>query len=1340
MKLKIFLVLVMSTNVCLAASPFPGNDSTQGTTAVGFPNTYTGNFSFSTKDLVVSGAVGEYGLSWMRHANSRTSQSQDMFGVGHNWAHNWQWELVNAGRDSEGRNVISLRHPEGTVNRFTEVSQGVWGSSPDVLDRVVVDEKEGAYIVRRNGGGELRFQRVTDSAGGVFELRQLVDSDGNTYEFRYSNQKLVEVTEPAGRWIRISYSSIADTTSTSDSSQYSVISQVRASNGQDVHYHYKFLETTDLLVLAGVTYPDKTQANYSYTKSKLGSKALLSEADDPQGDSRIRGRTFIYQDEPGAPIGQIEKICTSDYCSTILALTDGGNGLRSYLIEKDNGALIYETYNPGGNLAEVIDAEGFKKEFVYDSGGWGHLSSLENELGHITRYERNSEGYVERILLPDRNTRLQTYDDDGRILSKTDELGRTHKITRDAKGREIKIEYPDGSTEELSYNKRGQVLSRKNRDGGITTHVYDSRGMRSSTEDGLGNKTIIEYDEKDHIASVTDPRGNATKLKYNLYGQLLRITFPDGYSQGRAYSRFGELVKTQDSGCAGCSPHYIEYDIYGRRTKFIDSVGGTTRWEYAPVGFGVPFYAPNRIINPAGDVTKTEFDANGRPIARIVAAGTPEASTTRIAYDAAGRETSITGAAGKNLQLFHDMRGRVVTAMGSLKHRTEITYDAAGQKLSETDPKGNVTRWVYDSMGREINRIDAMGKIAERSYDSHGRIIERIDPEGNVYRHEYDLAGREVALIYPDGSKETSSYDEVGNKIRFTNRSGVVRTTTYDNRNREVFSEFSDGSPSIARAYDASGHLLVQDNGVSRLSYTYDAEGRLLSETQDLYPVATDFAFDPKPRTVSYVLNPNSTRDRLSYPEGESVSYRYNLRNQMREVVDENSMTIARYEYDLAGNATRMPRKNLTETALEFNLKNELIGIVEQGPRNRTISEFNYTYDEVGNRLSTSIKDHNGQTRDTYQYDETYQVSGANYQSTINDQATGEARRQVNFTYDGVGNRIEVNVDGSITRYTANSLNQYIEVGEFNPDYDGNGNLSAMGNWLYRYDSLNRMIEATDGEMVAKFFYDSRNRNIARIYNGEITLNTYDDWNLIEERDGSDQLKARYIHGSSIDKHILIANQKGVFYPHHDVLGNVTFLTDDKGEVVERYEYSVAGNVVIKSPQGDVLPSSAVDNRWMYTGREWLSEVGLYDYRNRMYSSELGRFLQTDPIRFRAGDINLYRYVSNRYTRFVDPSGLVCGNGTWGDWLIPDGIPGIFNAAIACGIHDNIYDNGQYNGATVTVGSATLTNGSYYSRSAADSFFLMGMLDQSTNIFAQTFSYIYYSAVRLFGWIFWNGE
>ncbi len=54
-------------------------------------------------------------------------------------------------------------------------------------------------------------------------------------------------------------------------------------------------------------------------------------------------------------------------------------------------------------------------------------------------------------------------------------------------------------------------------------------------------------------------------------------------------------------------------------------------------------------------------------------------------------------------------------------------------------------------------------------------------------------------------------------------------------------------------------------------------------------------------------------------------------------------------------------------------------------------------------------------------------------------------------------------------------------------------------------------------------------------------------------------------------------------------------------------------------------------------------------YRNRFYSTELGRFLQRDPIGYRSRDMNIYRYVFNRALVLTDAGGLTP------PWELPTG-------------------------------------------------------------------------------------
>jgi len=1245
------LLSVIVASVAFAEVPYSGEDSDFGIArragGVGLVDPYTGNLSFEIHDLSLAGAVGRYGLSWSRVATSRDPGRASFFGRGHNWSHSWQWDLAFSG-EGEGA-VATVREPSGAAYQFAQDTEGAWQPVSPAVKHKLRAEGEG-FALQLLDGMRVSFALREGAAegGGSFAAREVRDPQSNVWGLSYDDAgRLTQVSEPAGRTLSITYETLVSPTS---GEEFIVIVQVNASDGEAVVYQYTFPEGGDYPVLSAVTYPDETQASYAYAAPRTEDRLLLESADDPHADRSIRGRLFVYRSEPEAAFGQLHEIRTRDGEGLFYRLEADPETVpedRHYAITLDNGAVTYQTYNPGGNLAETIDGSGYTFKTEYDSDGRGQRSTETNELGDVTTYEHDSNGHLIKTTFPDGFSRLQTWDDRGHMLSETDELGNTTTYTYDQKGHLTGLAYPDGSTLSATHNEFGQLLSTQQQNGGVVSFAYDERGLLIEKTNQLGGVASYTYDSHDRLASVTDERGNTTEYKRDAVGRLTQFTYPDGASANVEYDNFGEIVHVVDP--TGVEHRFV-YDELGREVKSIGANGEVFKTEYAPIGSLAPAeHHPVKQLSPLGRVISMEYDAKGRLMARTTAANTPVASTKHMTYDGAGRLISETDPAGRTVLYNYDKRGRRTQTTTALNHSTTVVYDAVGRKLSETDAAGNVTQWTYDSLGRGLTKTDANGETTTREYDAAGHLITLTDAKGDVHRFEYDLMGNQTALIYPDGSKESSTYDTSGLTLSFTNRSGATRTFEYDNRGREIHSEWSDGTQAVTKAYDAAGRMTLEDNGVSRISFTYDASGRLASQTQDISDVVSDGAFDPEPRTVTYGYNDDGERTTLGYPDGSFISYEYEAHGWLSRILAQgNEPPLASYNYDSVGNATQIPRENTIVTLKAFDDENHLISIVDKASTAQSpINQLSYNYNAVGNRTETERilnleSDSAMQIQEKYSYDAIHQVTGV---ETVE---TGTSST-IQFTYDALGNRITVDENGTVTHYAANELNQYTQVGDFSPSYDGNGNLAGMGDWLYRYDALNRLVSATNGTMTAHFWYDARNRVVARSYQAAaaeqptLTLNTYDDWNLIEERDEMGAQKARYVHGPRIDEIVVMQNEHGTFYPQHGFLGSVTMLTDKDGKPVERYRYSATGEVSIYDAIGTKLAASAIGNRWMYSGREWLPEVGLYDYRNRVYSAQLGRFLQSDPVKFHAKDLNLYRYVNNNFTTLNDPNGLTAG-------------------------------------------------------------------------------------------------
>jgi RHS repeat-associated protein len=104
-------------------------------------------------------------------------------------------------------------------------------------------------------------------------------------------------------------------------------------------------------------------------------------------------------------------------------------------------------------------------------------------------------------------------------------------------------------------------------------------------------------------------------------------------------------------------------------------------------------------------------------------------------------------------------------------------------------------------------------------------------------------------------------------------------------------------------------------------------------------------------------------------------------------------------------------------------------------------------------------------------------------------------------------------------------------------------------------------------------------------------------------------------------------------------------LAENTWQIVETYRYDAFGAPTTRDGAGNPRSASAINNRFMFTGREYApGSLGFYEYRARAYHPALGRFMSADPIDFGGRETNLFRYVGNDPVNRTDPIGLQAPN------------------------------------------------------------------------------------------------
>lgn len=792
-----------------------------------------------------------------------------------------------------------------------------------------------------------------------------------------------------------------------------------------------------------------------------------------------------------------------------------------------------------------------------------------------------------------------SYDGFGQVISRTTAQGTSAEATTeyryDASGRQTALRDARGTVTRLSYDAGGREVSRiincteaVSNPTPPTTSWWTCAG--STLHDGTWNTTTTKsYDATGALTSETSANDAVTAYTYDDAGRLVQKT--DNYVAGTpladqnistyyAYDDGGRQSAvrrpTADRGTLAVTR--FVYDSAGRLSGQIDNCtdSGTTppgdaTW-FVCAGTGTADAATNLL-------TEYGYDSRGnrvwarKPSPAATSGNSTTTVTTRYAYDDLRRLCRVVENASIDLETLADRCSTAISGTATTNVSTRYQYDALGNLAQMTDARGNVTVYSYDAVGNlagysEPATPPATGAKSSYSYDALGRQTSTTirGSASILVSRTFDAAGR-TASRTADSQATSYTYDANGNLLTAINAQGTI-TVSYDRLNRPLTVTNSN------------------DSGAST-SYSYSLNSKSWTDPSGSYVAS----LDKYGRVVS-----------LSEPvHSGSYTSAYRADGQQASLSTPSSVGLATtYGYDPAGTLTS---KSTVRT---------------QGSQSR--AEYTWTRNRAGEILSETS---------TINSDPTNGMTSFAYDAIGRLASFTRAGVPTTYGWQAVPNRDSVTVGNGSPVTTTYSAADHPTSSSDGSSYthDADGRLTARPGQTLVWDSVGRLIEVRNSStnaLIAAYNYDALDRlatagtSSSRVrfrYAGVTTAvaQTVDDLTGAVTRSVANDASSEPL----FDWTGTNSNQR--FYGtnlHHDV----TWTGTSAAAVGTTLRYDPWGNLT--SSTGTPLPDFRFQGSWFdtTTSLSWAAA--------RWYAPSLGRFVSEDPL---AGDIRAplsrHRYV-----------------------------------------------------------------------------------------------------------------
>ncbi len=1054
------------------------------------------------------------------------------------------------------------------------------------------------------------------------------------YPFYANGGRATDIVQPSRAQVRFSYNSIYYCTRAKPSGDGSLICTGHG-------YAYR---------LASATNSYGYQLSFNYGAIEPYDQNDIDNGPDFATWSSPTGVTETNLEAAGSPISS-ETFATSftGNGGSVLGIADA-NGRTSQF--RMSGSQVVGITKPGSGSEDVtVGYTGTRVSSVATPAGtWSYASSDASGARTVT------------VTDPASQPTTYVFDIASALMSKvTDALGHVTSwtYTPDGTGHVQTATAPDGNSVEYGYDTRGNVIStvlhaKSGSDTITTSAVYPTScdnalicNQPTSITDANHNETDYTYDPTHGgVLTVTStaPTQGAVQPQVR-YGYTTLTDYFGGtvYRPTSTSACKTKVWKNPDNPaeqCANTSDEVVTNTSYGSVSAnnllpISTSAGAgdgsltaTTSVTYDAVGNAAT------TTDPLGDVTAYRYDADREMVGAVGpdpdgAGGNPNPAV-RMTYDSRGRVTlaeqgTVASQSDSDWSNF------------SSHHQVATVYDTADRKTQETVQAGGITsslvQYSYDGAGRldctalrmnpdvyskplpgacdlgtqgsfgpdriSRNEYDALSRVSKAwsgyrtgdaaasqvSYTPDGKTQSVTDENGNVTSYAYDGFDRLYRTYYPNPSGggsstsdyEQTDYDAAGNLTRkWLRGTGNYQDIAYDALNRPTGITVP--------------HLNTTDRNTS---YSYDNLGELTYANEENNNWAS-FGYDALGRKVSegsafggtkaFGYDLAGRRTKLTWQDGFYVTYGYDNAGRMTGASDNNGAQLFSLGYSSDGLRTSMC------------------------PNGNQAMCTQYGYDSFARLSALTLAGNSGTSMTFGGYNSAGQIG---------------QRQNSNDAYAWTG------AANASKGYAVNGLNQYTSVGGAAVGYDPHGNLTSLNGSSYGYDSFNRLGEYNGGFNAGNwFYYDSLGRlewsNVAQ------TRFDYDGGQLLTELDGNNAIRRRYVYGPNPDEPVVWYEGSGT--------GDKRFLqTDERGSVV-RVQRADGSTLAVNSYDEYGNPASGNQGRFGYTGQTWLPELGLWYYKARMYSPQLGRFMQTDPIGYGDG-LNWHNYAGSDPVNFSDPSG-----------------------------------------------------------------------------------------------------